>query len=85
MDVSFFQEILARIPERGRQILDLPSHRRRSSPARHRQVEPYRAPHVLVRQHELARQAAHQPPSHRPADRFNKNRSTYFGQCPKHM
>ena len=50
---------------------DRPGHLRRPSPARHQQVEPHRASHVLLHHPELARQAAADLQGDRPAHRRN--------------
>ena len=54
---------------------DRPEGDRGSSAARHQQMEPDRAPPVRLHHHELARQAAGQPPGDRPADRLDHDRN----------
>ena len=51
-----------------------PGHHRRPPPARHQQMEPDRASALRLHHAELARQAAGQPPGHRPADRQRRRR-----------
>ena len=52
-----------------------PGDHRLPSAARHQQVEPDRASPVRLHHPELARQAAGQPPGHRPADRRPRHRN----------
>jgi hypothetical protein len=62
-------------------------HHCRPSPARHQQVEPYRASALRLHHTKLARQAADQSRGHRPTDRSDKGLEVQCcldeNECPK--